>query len=215
MAITKTLITGTSPDAQNAEVLAWLQANATDYFSTIELDSSDTSKIMCYVGSDLALRISLKANEVPYMDMYLKNGTHQHLSMATSGFNYIISTPNGIVLVYTYNSYLNYIFITKNNNGTLFFAVMQRGGSSSQYLYTADFINSTTITTLLSGSNVFSNNMTYPAQLTALTPLSVTDAEVYSPNLYRMIYCNYAGTEAKLVIGNNEYYSNGYLALKG
>lgn len=57
--------------------------------------------------------------------------------------------------------------------------------------------------------------MSIPATLTTLTPLVLKDNPSYTPNLYIMRFAEHRGNVGKLIINGEEYFSNGYLALKG
>lgn len=56
MAIETTYFTGTTAEANYAEVSAWLTANAAEYFDTIDVPSG-AQEISCKVGDVTALKL--------------------------------------------------------------------------------------------------------------------------------------------------------------
>lgn len=229
MAITKTNFLGTTLDAQASEVLAWLQANATSYFDTIEYNS-ETSCILCTVDGAVVLELHFEHTTTDIAKASLKNGNYMHILRATATeflYKYAISTSTGFALYLGTNpNYEDWIFISKNNNNELYIALLgavyetvssTTGGTA---FATGDFENSYGFKTWVSGAstsgaNAVKNWLGASANLTSLVPLVSDDCPTYTPNLYITRFSEHLGVIGKVIIGDTEYFSNGYIALKG
>jgi hypothetical protein len=226
MAITKTIFTGSTVQENFNEVYTWLKENTTEYFDSI-LDDSD-KYINCFIkvnGNDVfAMHINLQVETTPNMliNLHIANGEYVSVSLGGSStrIEYGIKTPYGFGFMWTNLSKKQFVFFTKNEEGNVFGAAMVSTGVSisESHFYTWDFLGSRRITDWFYDAfqaTIWGDQMTFPAQLTSLTPLSVSDSPHYTPNLYRMMYSEYNGVIGKLAIDNTEYFSTGYLALKG
>lgn len=229
MAITKTNFLGTTLEAQVSEVLAWLQANATAYFDTIAYDS-ETSCILCSVDGVVALKLHFEHSTTAITEAFLKNGNNIYILRATNAqflYKYAISTSTGFALYLGPNAnYEDWIFISKNNNNELFIALLgtvsevYSTNTGSTAFATGDFENSFTFTKWISGSSSsgtsnVKNWLGASAALTSLVPLVSGDCDTYTPNLFITRFSEHLGIIGKVIIGDTEYFSNGYIALKG
>lgn len=207
MAITRTDFTGTTQATNAPEVLAWLQANATEYFDTIEADAS--GNISCKIGETTVLLFGFDGNTSSQVTLI--NGTSITHYEKNDRFTYAIKTSNGVYL----NSY-NYgsVFITKSDKGTTAIAWNIKAGSEF-YGYTfADFTHSSAFYAPVTGTwNESRNGWTHSAPLTALTP-AVFNGGCYAPNLFITTLSEYALIKCIFSIDNMEYASDGVLALK-
>lgn len=229
MAITKTNFLGTTLEAQVSEVLAWLQANATAYFDTIEYNS-ETSCIVCTVDGVVALELHFEHTTTVITKAFLKNGVGVNILRATVStflYQYAISTSNGFAL-YLGNSanYEDWIFVSKNNNNELYIALLGSVYESvttnvgNTVFTTGDFENSFTFTKWIfgsssSGATSVKNWLGASAALTSLVPLVSGDCPTYTPNLFITRFSEHLGVIGKVIIGDTEYFSNGYIAMKG
>lgn len=229
MAITKTNFLGTTLEAQVSEVLAWLQANATAYFDTIEYNS-ETSCILCTVDGVVALELHFEHTTTDIAKASLKNGNYMHILRATATaflYKYAISTSTGFALYLGTNpNYEDWIFISKNNNNELYIALLGSVSGSTGTAYnstafvTGDFENSFAFTTWVNGASgsgavAVKNWLGTSAALTSLVPLVSDDCPTYTPNLFITRFSEHLGVIGKVIIGDTEYFSNGYIALKG
>lgn len=226
MAITKTNFTGSTVQDNFTDVYTWLIENATEYFDSI-LNDND-KYINCFIkvnGNNVfAMHMNLQVSSSPIMliNLHIANGEFVSVSLgsSTARIKYGIKTPYGFGFMWTNQNKDQFVFFTKNEEGNVFGAAMVSTSTSSgaSHFYTWDFLGSRHITDWFydaTQSRIWGEQMTLPAQLTSLTPLSVSDSPHYTPNLYRMMYSEYNGVIGKLTIDNTEYFSTGYLALKG
>lgn len=229
MAITKTNFLGTTLEAQVSEVLSWLQANATAYFDTIEYNN-ETSCILCSIDGVVALELHFEHTTVVITKAFLKNGVGINILRNTTSaflYKYAISTSNGLALYLGVSeNYEDWIFISKNNNNELYIALLGSVFESTGAAYnstsfvTGDFENSFAFKTWISGASgsgaVYVKNwLGTSAALTSLVPLVSDDCPTYTPNLFITRFSEHLGVIGKVIIGDTEYFSNGYIALKG
>ena len=217
MAITKYVFTGTTITAQASEMLTWLQANATDFFDSISMASN---VITCSKGSVNALVLSFdgKGNNIT---MCLANGASVKSDSVGSIFRYAIKTSTGILLKNDGKmGVITFLFVTKTNNDELAFASTIYAGNYGHF-FMGDVFHSSKWDDMFGGidymydSNYYPNYWGFKSSLTTLTPLCIKQSASYTPDLNFMRFCEFPQIESKISIGGVEYYSNGYLALKG
>lgn len=214
-----------------AEIKAWLEANATDYFDSFEL-SEDKLTLTCKIGDKTALTFKRADTGTSYAEtFYLYNGTTQKSSGAGTKVTYIdriVKTSNGIALRRNHSGviYNNYSFITKDNKGNTAFV----------FAKTPDQ-NTWNVASSTSGSNtgycsVFSSEKTtfdqlfnalistvygacHNADVTVLSPICFYNSNgSYTPNLMLTVFGNVLNTECTLDHNGDKYFYNGYIALK-
>lgn len=217
MAITKTIFTGATAAAQAPEILAWLQANAADYFDSITYDS-ETGTIICSEDGQAALVLGFSSNQ-NCIRIYSRNGATAAGSAKGVRFAYGIATSTAIFLACA-DQQANQLVITKNDNGQLFMAakITPILSTNSTHLYICDFYNSpsTSIPYIFSSNYIsFDASIAFSLKLTSLTPIVALDCPSYTPNVYLEFFNEYSGVAGKVIIGDTEYFSNGYIALKG
>ena len=215
MAITKYVFTGTSWSAQASEMFSWLQANATDFFDTI---SKDSNIITCSKDGVNALVLRFNGTDKD-VTMCLANGEVLTLDSVGTLYNYAVKTSTGILLNNNGKfSYPTHLFITKTNNNDLAFVVTGFLDSYCHF-FVGDFSNSPLWDDVYGGNNqLYTNYITYwgiTSSLTTLTPLCIKSSATYTPDLNFMRFCEFPQIAGKISIGGVEFYSNGYLALKG
>jgi hypothetical protein len=218
MAITKTIFTGATVADNASEVLTWLQANGTTYFDSITFDN-ETSTIICEKADEAALVLGFASGQ-KCIQIYARNGATASGGASNIKFAYGVTTSTAIYLV-TADTKANSVVITKNANNQLFMIakLTPATGSNPTHLYIVDFYNSTTATDIpyifTSNYTTFDTSIAYGSALTSLTPIPALDYPSYAPNVYFEFFNEYNGISGKIIIGDTEYFSNGYLALKG
>lgn len=217
MAITKTIFTGATVADQASEVLAWLQANATTYFDSITYNS-ETSTIICEKEDEVALVLGFASGK-KCIQIYARNGATASGGASNIKFTYGVVTSTAIYLV-TADTRANSVVITKNANNQLFMiAKLTPTTGATTHLHIVDFYNSTTDTDIpyifSINYTMFDSSIAYGSALTSLTPIPALDYPSYAPNVYFEFFNEYNGISGKIIIGDTEYFSNGYLALKG
>lgn len=215
MSITKHVFTGTSLEAQASEMLSWLQANATDFFDSISMASN---VITCSKDGVNALVLSFDGTTKD-ITMSLANGEVLALDSIGTLYNYAVKTSTGILL----NSngtqdFSTYLFITKTNNNDLAFVVTGYWNNYGHF-FVGDFSESSLFDDVYGQNDRLYIDYVYywgiTSSLTTLTPLCIKTPATYTPDLNFMRFCEFPQIAGKISIGGVEYYSNGYLALKG
>lgn len=218
MAIVKTTFTGQTLAAQKAELLAYLQENAADYFDTIEADSG--GNISCYVGETVALLIGMDGTTARKVTLANNNAIQSYsgsyANPNTTLWQYAKKTANGVLLVSaSMNAYGKIIyFITKNENGeTCIMGAVTHGDRSSnpRSYFFADIKNDTTIFTPLSNVGDFST-LSRSMTTTSLTPV-VFNGGHYAPKTYIATFNQFALTECDVNINGKSYASDGVCML--
>lgn len=228
MAIVKTQFRNDDLALQAPEVLAWLQANATEYFDSITYDS-DNSKIVCEIGTTKALEIFFTASTA--FTAYLNNGASFSglRGASTPGlFLTAVKCNNGICINY-YNTAPtstverarnNDIVITKDNNGDVTFVSyhQETTGTSAGMHFTSgtftkfafnDWFGSFSPTDAIASGKY----MGIQTALTSLIPMVDKTYPIYTPNCYRLYFNQYFGTEGQFTIDGTNYYTTGFVAI--
>lgn len=218
MAIETTYFTGTTAEANYAEVLAWLQANATDYFDNITADEGG-EKIYCKIGDVTALTIDTNARNYIFFAT-LKNGAvdYRYQAWGTNHrFTRAVKTSCGILL---YVNNIDNIFITKNTDGGVMLAGYHSTGNNTYGATIGDFANDSVFKDMGGGSgasfgvNQLKNVGVQSAGRTALVP-AVTDAGTYSDNLFFVPFTQFIGQSGITIdVDGTKYVYNGVFALK-
>ena len=223
MAIETTYFTGTTAETNYAEVLAWLTANAADYFDEI---TGSENVITCKIGDVNALTLNFtEATNARFATITLKNG----ISINTvykwgdnSGketvvrLNRGIKTDNGISLFGT--QYLNFFVAKTSDNNTIFAYFGELNSTSDWGWYigeiekSANFIKSRSISS--SGWGNYTTYGVYSAGKTALVP-AITDVGTYNDNLFFVPFTQFAGQSGITInVDGTKYVYNGVFALK-
>ena len=226
MAIEKTVFTGQTLAAQAPELLAYLQANADNYFDTIEADAS--GNVSCYVGDTVALFFGMDGTSTRKVS--LANGVYVETTLTANDNNtgrtvlikYAKKTANGIMIVTNNTKCLAagagpiVLIITKDENGdTVIIGRIQTGTTNGHYItiFSADIKNDATMfkpitNTSLSGLEPFSMQ----ADISAFTCVGCTSAH-YAPKAFFTTFNQFAQTECDLSLNGKSYASDGYFAL--
>lgn len=218
MAIKTTYFVNTTVAADNAaEVYAWLQENATEYFDSFAI-SDDGLKISCFIGELEAVNISgfgdgTTSQALKFVTT-LNNGTTCNASAPSASpswyINKAIKTSNGIAfcLILNENAYKPWFFITKAASGeTAFVFGSNTTVNTSQKVYAVIPTKDSIFTSFSVYYDITTDNYTSIANV--VCPSGVG----YLPNVYRMVSSQYRGTEGIISLNGKKYYTNGYLAL--
>lgn len=213
MAIVKTTFTGQTLAAQATELLAYLQANAADYFDTISADES--GNITCYVGETAALLIGMDGTTTRKVTLKNGNNIQCNLSSAFSLlWSYAKKTANGVLLV-SANTTIVFL-ITKNENddtciiGNL--ATVNAVSNNLSYFF-ADIKNDSSIFTPVSNvSRSGFSALSKSAATTSLTP-AIFNSGHYVPKMYVATFNQFALTECDININGKSYASDGVCML--
>ena len=217
MAISKTYFTGSTASAHYAEVLAWMQENAADYFDEI---TGDGTCISCNIASITALKLGFANQSEKLFTVTAENGKsvqeYTTLDFTNYRFTSAQKTDGGIFL---FLSEVSNIFVTKTNLGSVFFAGVRKASSSNGKIFMCDFSNSAAIaeSSTFSYSN-FSSSPTsygiYPTSKTAITNV-VSNGGTHCENLFYVPFSQYSGqSDVVIDIDGTKYVYNGIFALK-
>lgn len=217
MAIIRTVFKQTSSAATAAaEMLTWLQTNASDYFTSII--SGDNNAVICKIG-DLEALTLYPSNNSKTTEIKLAVGTTY--SCGSQTFLRAYKTDNGIAI---FDSAYKPIFVTKDaaTNNTLIFAAVVYGTYVYQLAYYCfDIANGSSAYTLAKVSSSGSTFATLRAAAsrtagaTALCPIIFGDTGAYSEGLFLAVFNqNVNATETIIKIGDKQYVFDGAIALE-
>lgn len=219
MAIVKTTFTGQTLAAQAAELLTYLQANAADYFDTIEADAS--GNIACYVGETAALVIGMDGTTARKVTLAngnaVQNSRGSYTNPNAALWQYVKKAANGVLLVSTAltSGYGKVVFfITKNENGDTCIAGAVTDGdrsSNPRTYFFADIKNDTTIFKPVSNVADFST-LSRSMTATSLTPV-VFNGGHNAPKLFIATFNQFALIECDVNINGKSYASDGVCVL--
>lgn len=203
MAIEKTVFSGQNKETRGAEIVAWLTANGSEFFDSVE-QSSDYNYVKCYKGDKLALEICIYGS-TSQTTVYASNGTSSGVAMNGLYWDYGIKTSKGLLIYFNYTSNLGCVAIVKTNEGGTFIARRYSGWCA------ADFDNSALIDNYdNSGLHTWTNS----SDLTVLAPIVASHADTYADGLYLQLFAQYPNTDSILTVNGKKYYSDGVFALE-
>ena len=228
MAIETTYFTGTTAAANYAEVSAWLTVNAVDYFDTIDVPSGG-QEVNCKVGDVTALKLDWGTDYDAQRSFQVtaKNGAN-----INSGYRYVhnkccwrygYKTDSGIVISNgKTDNYQASIFISKNNNGELIFAVLKPDSpNSTNPSNWAEIIDFNSLASVKSNESSQADpatrhriNGVIPTSMTALVPI-VSDVETYCDKIMITPFSQYNNMCWGVIdVSGTKYVYNGVFALK-
>lgn len=211
MAVIKTVFTGTTTEQRAAEMLAYLQANASGFFDSITADA--TGNISCIIDGITALYLPYPTGNIT---ITIKNGgTISDYSSGVIAFSVGYHSTYGIMLISNERTFA----VAKNDLGhTVIAGILRTSSNSSSYgVRFADFSDGVSITTPWGYNNSTSGAKTVfsrSADLTAVVPCVFAGGH-YSEGLCITPFSEYAGSAGILNLNGVQYGYDGGLALKG
>jgi hypothetical protein len=200
MAIEKTVFTNSGGVDHASEIVAWLTANASDFFDTIE--TNPDGHILCKIDGGMAIKINMNVRDKAAVR--IKNGSLKTINSTSYEWRYGVKTSKGIAV---YNTDGFCIMATKSNEGTVSVALKE----GTQYSC-ADYDNSTKFVTF--NSPVIVDNTWIKSFKTSLAPIVNAKALTYADGLYLQVFSQYPGVEGIITINGKQYYTDGVLALE-
>ena len=177
MAIEKTVFSGLTVSTRGAEIVAWLTANGSEFFDSVEQTSGPNS-IKCYKGDKLALLISLGSSS-DKTKVYAANGAASEAAMnGSQDWDYGIKTSKGLLIYYNGQTHKGCVAIVKTNEGGTFIA------SHYQTWCGADFDNSAAIESYVSTGTPWN----IQSDKTVLAPIVASHANTYADGLYLQLF---------------------------
>lgn len=214
MAIVKTVFTATTLTANEPEVLAFLQANATGYFDSI---TDADGVISCMVGSVAALALSFNGTDRTTLTLANGSTVRSYDAQANERFVAGYKTDYGLMLVgSTGRTYT----ITKTNVNSAAIVAGLQTSAANNIVYSGDIANSSAWFFPSQGTNVVDARQRYiinpAAALTTLTPLPFGNSGTYAPNLFVTCFTENGGLASarRLVVNDVEYVYDGAFALR-
>lgn len=225
MAIVKTIFTGQTLEAQAPALLAYLQANATNYFDTITAD--ENGNVSCYVGETAALLFGMDGTTTRKVS--LSNGQYVETTAEASESNtartvlikYAKKTSNGIMIVTKDTKCSNLdtgaitLVISKDESGdTCIIGRIQAGTQSSDliHVFAADIKNDATIFKPLITNKAGLGGLSHQAPISAFTSVGFTSAH-YAPKVFFTTFSQFAAVECDVTKNGKSYATDGYFAL--
>ena len=230
MAIEKAIFTASGSD-RATEIATWLQANATEYFDTIELQENGY-EIKCNIDEVTVLDIQVThSNYGAVCSVTLINGTSQTTS--TSNIIGAYKTSNGVCLYMegatttsrtdptTGELYYQYsggrdILICKSNKGNTSFAFnIDSSYSGGGNLSTADVSSDSRFSKWIIGTDTTYDQIG-KRPLTVLSPLPLGDGGTVAQGVYFTPFSQYRGINNPITLYANgkNYVYDGDFALE-
>lgn len=231
MAIEKAIFTASGSD-RATEIAAWLQANATEYFDTIELQENGY-EIKCNIDgvTVLDLQVIHSGTTNGIYTATLMNGVYKLIANAVKNIIGAYKTSKGICLYLdgasessttdpnTGESYFEYgggrdIYICKSDKGNTSFAFnvySSYGGQGN--LYTADTVADSRFTKWYDGDNSDYGRVVTKRPLTVLAPLPLGDGGTVAQGVYFTPFSQYKGINNPVILtanGKNYVYDGAY-----
>lgn len=210
MAINKTIFTADRA-AQKSEILAWLQANAAEYFDSIETDTDGNIECSLENGAELLFMFDTSATIYKVMS---KTGKSKYVYSGSAENAYTkagIATSKGLMLISTATSSTdNIIIISKTNSGTTAisaFAKTSSGSASLPFHYFIDLNNDT------DWIGTAQNILTYSVSVTSLAPVCFSSGN-YCEHVFMTIFSQFTNNPCIMQINGKKYAYGGYLALE-
>ena len=209
MAINKTIFTA-DRTAQKSEILAWLQANATNYFDSIETDTD--GNISCRLENGAEFTFMFDATAVVY-NVKSKTGNSHSIYSGTAATAYTksgIVTSYGIMLISTATSTsYNVIIISKTNTESVSISAFAKSTSGSAGLPSHYFIDLDNDTDWLGKST---NPLIYSVPVTSFAPVCFS----FGTYCEHAFFTPFTQFENPCIIQMNgkKYAYGGYLALE-
>lgn len=209
-----TNFTATTMLANYSEILAYLQANATDYFTSIAGDD-DNHTITCNVGETAKLVLNFNSSNTfqsTGYTVYLENGTSYQARLSVIGK--AVKTSCGIML-FMRDDYT--LTITKNNeNTTVLIADAYINPSGGSGLAAYDFLNSLAQTSVGGTTNSAAGlHSLVSAKAGHTTPVPFCfDGTTYTENAVLLLFNNLNNVACRINIDGEAYVCDGAVALK-
>lgn len=202
MAIEKTVFSGQYRETRGAEIVAWLTANGSEFFDSVEL-TSDNIYVRCYKDDKLALEICI-AGGTNKTTVYAANGTSSGIAMNGLYWDYGIKTSKGLLIYFGHTQQPGCVAVVKTNDGGTFIARRWQGWCA------ADFDNSAAIESYAATGTPWNHQ----SDKTVLAPIVASHADTYADGLYLQLFAQYPNTDSTLTVDGKKYYSDGVFALE-
>lgn len=205
MAVNKTIFTA-DRTAQKSEILAWLQANATDYFDEI---AENSGNIECSLENGAKLTFVFDETSVLYkVDSKTGNSHSIYGSSTLKHTKAGIVTSKGLMIVGAYSSTAdNILIVSKTNNEKTAISMLAASPSgSTRYFSFIDLDGDTDWLRIGNNLTVFS------APITSLSPVCFA-CGTYCEHVFLTSFTQFENT-CIMQINSKKYAYGGYLALE-
>lgn len=206
MAINRTIFTA-DRTAQKSEILAWLQANATDYFSG-GISTDESGNIICVMSNSAELSFIFDETNAIYKIKTKTGNTYSIVGSSTLKYTKAgIVTSNGIMLIGAGTSNIDNILIISKTSENKPCISGQVKTSSSASSFNNCFID------LENDSDWLSNSVQkYLTSITSLSPVCFA-CGTYCEHVFLTPFTQFEST-CIMQINSKKYAYGGYLALE-
>lgn len=205
MAINKTIFTA-DRTAQKSEILAWLQANATDYFDQI---AENSGNIVCSLENGAKFLFMFDESTTVYK-IISKTGNIQGIYSSSENYTKAgIVTSNGIMLInHALASTDNIVIISKTNEGKTAVSVYGKISSSVNTIFQA-FMD------LGNDADWMSKNFQtiFDTPATSLAPICFLSGN-YCEHVFWTHFTQFVNSPCIMQLNGKKYAYGGYLALE-
>lgn len=202
-------------DGTFGEIYNWFTANAGEYFDSFEL-SEDGSELSCKKDGTAVFKM-IAPTSGTWFQVYNKNGvlvsTVNDIGAGASYVRRLTRTSKGIAIAISYGGAdcRDSVFITKDNKGNTAFVVFSKNFTTSQSCYAMNISSAVYNGAANSGGGY----TPITADHTQLVQIPVSNQGLcYLPDLLFLYASSVGGAECTLSYNNENFWCNGYLALR-
>jgi hypothetical protein len=235
MSINKLTFTDSTVEAEATTLYNWLNNNTKNFlFDDIVMEDG---WITCYTGEYQVVKFGVASGNQRCQVFNKAENTvvrfRTYSAYSNKPFKYAVKTSTGIVIAwanYSSNAVYDSIWISKTDLGTIGIVMIAQNSSSQiSYLGVIDFEHSSASSRLYGGDKSPTSKdwndwfCISGYSFTSLSPISVTQdafaTPSYLPNVYFLKFSQFTtlgGTNSyKVTLNGEEYFSNGWLAIRG
>lgn len=219
MSYTKqTFNTGTA-STHKTQLKAWLEANATDWFDSIETDENN---LYAKKGGFTVLKITYSNYDSSQYARFTVGSKYTTVSFrGRFACDYVVKTSKGLCFHFAkdssdFRSYQGWVFITKTDDNSIgILAIGAQEYQSSYYhrMYVLDFDNTLTASYMLSESDDILPMLTMSAGQTALINFPFYQDTKHLADVYMIPVSQYKGVGGEISYNGETFWTNGYLAM--
>ena len=219
MSYTKQMFNTSTASTHKTQLKAWLEANATDWFDSIEVDENNL--------------YAKKEGFTVFKVVYSNYGNSQYGRFAVGskyttvsfmekwGCDYVVKTSKGLCFHFAKDSsdsrsYQGWVFITKTEDNSMgILAIGAQEYSSSYYhrMYVIDFDNTQTASYMRSETKDILEMLTMSAGQTALINFPLYQDAKHLADVYIIPVSQYKGVGGEISYNGDTFWTNGYLAM--
>lgn len=219
MSYTKQIFNTSAASTQKTQLKAWLEANATDWFDSIEVDENN---LYAKKGGFTVLKIAYSNYGNSQYERFAVGSKYATVSFKGKwGCDYVVKTSKGLCFHFAKDSsdsrsYQGLVFITKtedNSMGILAVGAQEYNSSHYHRMYVIDFDNTLTASYMRSETNDILPMLTTSAGQTALINFPFYQDAKHLADVYMIPVSQYKGVGGEISYNGDTFWTNGYLAM--